>query len=383
MKKSQSVVVITIISVLLIWILTPYHLKKAIVHQLPGIYDYLIFHNRTIDNDSPQAWPKSKKYNFYYPPESLQDSIELMETSAFLIIQNDSLLYEYYQENLSGTELSNSFSMAKSIVSLLIGCAIEDGYINLNQTIEELLPDFTQLHGHGLTLKHLLNMSSGSNWNESYNSAFSVTTKAYYGNDLKKMMKKVKITQTPGKTFSYSSGDTQLLAIILSENTGMSISEYVYEKLWKQMGAESKALWSLDKKDGFEKAYCCFNSIARDFARIGHLVLNNGKWNNEQLIPENYMQASLTPALHLIDEDSKHVDYYGFQWWILNYRGEKIPYARGILGQYIFVIPHLNAVIVRLGHQRSDSYIGPHTIDAFTWLNTGINIITQSDSKPQ
>ncbi len=378
LKKWQLLVFVMLLITGLVWVLTPTFLKKAAIHQLPGIHDYRLFHNRIVETGTPQPWPESTRYNQTLPDAHHLDSLHLMETTAFLVIQNDSILFEYYADGIEDTDISNSFSAAKSIVGLLIGCAIDDGYIkNVDEPVDELLPDYPNLHGKKLLLNHLLTMSSGSNWDEAYSTAFSITTKAYYGNNLPRLMKEVLIAEAPGETFSYRSGDTQLLALILSRATGKTLSDYAAEKLWKPMGAETEALWSLDKKNGMEKAYCCFNSHARDFARIGQLVLNKGAWQGQQLVSETYLADAVRPASHLKDTKGKDVSYYGYQWWLMDYNNELLPYARGILGQYIFIIPAQNAVIVRLGHLRSDTRIGEHPTDAYTWVNMGRAIMDQ------
>jgi CubicO group peptidase (beta-lactamase class C family) len=141
------------------------------------------------------------------------------------------------------------------------------------------------------------------------------------------------------------------------------------------MGAEHDALWCLDKKDGLEKAYCCFNSNARDFARFGKLVLNHGSFNGKQVISEKYITETTTPARDLLDDEGKPLDFYGYQWWLVKRNGKYIPYMRGILGQYIFVIPEKNAIIVRLGRVRSKSYIGHHPSDVITYLEEGMKML--------
>lgn len=378
LKKWQLLVLMLLLIPGLAWVLTPAFLKKAAIHQLPGIHDYQIFYNRTVETGTPQPWAQSARYHQAAPDDHFLDSLLLMQTTAFLVVQNDSILFEYYADGVKSTDISNSFSAAKSIVGLLIGCAIDDGYIkDVDQSVEDLLPDYTNLHGKGLLLKHLLTMSSGSNWDEAYSTAFSITTKAYYGNNLPRLMKEVQIEEIPGAVFNYRSGDTQLLALILTKATGKSLSDYAAEKLWKPMGAETEALWSLDKKNGMEKAYCCFNSHARDFARIGQLILNKGTWKGQQLISGAYMAETVRPASHLKDIKGQAVNYYGYQWWLMDYNHEILPYARGILGQYIFVIPSQKAVIVRLGHLRSDTRLGEHPTDAYTWVNLGLSLLDQ------
>ncbi len=126
------------------------------------------------------------------------------------------------------------------------------------------------------------------------------------------------------------------------------------KKLWKPIGAKNPALWSVDNPNGIEKAYCCFNSNARDFARIGQLILNDGMYDDIHVVSKAYLDSATRAAKYLVDNKGDLIDYYGYQFWVVNYKGYRIPFARGILGQYIFVIPGKNAVVVRLGHKRSD-----------------------------
>ena len=159
---------------------------------------------------------------------------------------------------------------------------------------------------------------------------------------------------------------------------GNEVCDYVSRKLWTPMHAEESALWSLDRKDGMEKAYCCFNSNARDFARFGQLLLNNGQWDDRQLISPAYLAEATSPDTRLVYKDlGKPNHCYGFQYWILDYKGMKIPYMRGILGQYVFTLPEKNAVIVRLGHKRSDTYTADqhYPDDINTWLDAAMDLL--------
>ena len=193
----------------------------------------------------------------------------------------------------------------------------------------------------------------------------------------------MKEIEEPGVNFIYQSGVTQLLALIVEKATGENISSYVSRKLWTPINAEEDALWSLDKKGGIEKAYCCFNSNARDFARFGQLILNKGSWNGKQLISEYYLKEATTPDSSLLFKEYNEKNLcYGFQFWHLTYQEMDIPYMRGILGQYVFVIPALNAVVVRLGHKRSDNRTDQHYPDDINiWLGTAIDMIRESERK--
>jgi CubicO group peptidase (beta-lactamase class C family) len=169
----------------------------------------------------------------------------------------------------------------------------------------------------------------------------------------------MKLVRTPGTIFSYKSGEAQLLAMTLEKAVGEHLSDYASEKLWQPIGAEHPAYWSLDHKNGEEKAYCCFNSNARDFARLGELYLHGGNWKGKQIVDSAYVRQSVEPN-KLSDEDGNTVDYYGYLWWLLPYKGHRIFYAQGLLGQYVIVIPDKNLIVVRLGSKRGDPK-GDHT----------------------
>ncbi|PKV63640.1 serine hydrolase domain-containing protein [Pontibacter ramchanderi] len=333
------------------------YVYRALYHNFADIDDNLIFHQRKIAaSDQPQPWPLATNYNQISLPKGLQQLHEQLESVAFVIIHRDSLLYEQYWDGYSEESLSNSFSVAKSIVSMLVGVALHEGAIkSIDQPVGDFLPELREGTKAKITLRHLLWMSSGLNWDESYGNPFSVTTEAYYGSDLKKVIRRLEAVEEPGQAFSYKSGDTQILAFVLEAATGKRLADYAEEKLWRPLGAERKAEWSIDHPLGNEKAYCCFFSNARDFARIGQLYLQNGVWKGDTLVAPEYVQASLTPS-SLPDADTgKPTSHYGYQWWLLpDYKGQSVFYARGILGQYVIVIPEKELVVVRLGKKRGE-----------------------------
>lgn len=359
-----------------------YYLRRALTHLLPKIDQYPVFENRTVKAGDPQPWKQSEAYNTVSIPEKHLPVFEQLGTVAYVIIKDSALLFEQYWEDYSPKSHSNSFSMAKSIVSLAIGAAIDDGFINnVDQPVSDFYPEFQGYNGKALTLRHLLTMSAGVDFNEAYSSPFSPTTKLYYGDDLQQIAFGMKEVEEPGVNFIYQSGVTQLLAFIVEKATGENISSYVSRKFWTPMNAEENALWSLDKKDGIEKAYCCFNSNARDFARFGQLILNKGDWSGRQLISSSYLKEATTPDTNLLFKEYNETNQcYGFQFWHLSYNGMEIPYMRGILGQYVFVIPDLNAVVVRLGHKRSETRSDQHYPDDIdTWLGAAVEMIRTAD----
>lgn len=355
-----------------------YYLRRAIMHLYPKIDQYPIFDNRVVKAGAPEPWVLSQEYNTKSVPGKYRPRFEELGTVAYVIIKDNQLLFEEYWEDYSPESRSNSFSMAKSIVALAVGCAIDDGLIkSVDQPVSDFVEGFGGYDGKTLTLRHLLTMSAGVDFQEAYTSPFSPTTQLYYGDDLRKIAFGMKEIEKPGVNFVYQSGVTQLLAFILDKVTGENLSDYVSRKLWTPMHAEEDALWSLDRKDGMEKAYCCFNSDARDFARFGQLILNDGRWNGQQLISAGYLKEATTADTTLFFKDANIPNQcYGFQFWNLDYKGMRIPYMRGILGQYVFVLPEKNAVVVRLGHKRSDTYTEQHyPDDVDTWLNAAMEII--------
>jgi CubicO group peptidase (beta-lactamase class C family) len=329
------------------------YLFKAIAYNFADIDDYKKFTNNSVAAGVAQPWPRSAIYNQPEMPDTLTRFLRELKTIGLVVIKHDSILYEKYWEGYNDSSYSNSFSVAKSITSLLLGVAIKEGKIgSVNDLVSKYLPGFAEGEKARLRIVHLLTMSSGSDWNESYADPFSVTTELYYGSRANEVAAGVEIIREPGTQHSYKSGDTQLLAMIIEKATGQSLSNYASEKLWKPLGAEHPALWSTDKNGGNEKAYCCFNTNARDFARIGQLMLDSGTWKGNEIITPDYFAQSVKPCM-LPDETGQTCNYYGYQWWIYP-APVQIFYARGILGQYIIVIPSKDLVLVRLGKKRSD-----------------------------
>ena len=375
-RRSTRILLYLAVFLLLLVVFSPSHYKRAILHGNVNIDDYKIFSNRVIQIDRPIPWQHDSAYNSSEIGADKMAEFNKYGTTAFVVIQNNKIRYEAYWDGGSDTTRSNSFSAAKSIVSLLVGCALDEGKIkNLDQPITDYLPEFKNTNGYKLRIRDLLTMSSGLDWDEGYSSLFSPTTKAYYGSHLDEQMLGLQVKSEPGKVFNYQSCDTQLLSMILEKATGKPLSDYASEKLWKPLGAEHPALWCLDREGGREKAYCCFNSTATDFARIGQMVLDSGQYNNQQVVSKNYLKEATTPASWLVGENGKPLDYYGYQFWMLTHKQHQVVYARGILGQYIFVIPSLKAVVVRLGNKRSKEYVNDVPKDILTYLDAAFDML--------
>jgi len=216
-------------------------------------------------------------------------------------------------------------------------------------------------------------MSSGLNWKEDYYNPIGQTAEAYYGNNLKSLMINLKCINPPGKIFKYHSSCTQLLTFILEKATGKTISKYTSEKLWKPMGAKHPALWNTDQEKGDEKGFCCINSNARDFARIGKLYMHFGNWNGNQILDSSYVKRAILTS-DLLDENGKKNKKYGYQFWIANYKNMHVYYARGFHGQYTICIPEKNIIIVRLGKSDGNLLDNGHFDSFYTFVDAALQI---------
>lgn len=316
-------------------------------HTTAYIDDHPHFENMTIaTGNKPQAWPEHRDYNTVEAGQKLKDLNKELATVAFVVIKNDSIWYEKYAEGYGTDSQTNSFSMAKSITSALLGKAIQDGYISsLDQPIGDF---FEQYKDDKTTVGDLSSMASGLDWVEHYTSPFSVTARAYYDDDLASTILGQKVVEEPGKEFKYLSGNTQLLGMVIEKATGKKMADYLTESFWKPMGFEKEALWQVDDNEHrLAKTFCCIASNARDFARFGKLYKNHGKWNGQQLLDSTFV----TTSIHKRFENDPE---YGYGFWLSDHLDKHIFVMRGILGQYVITIPEDDVIIVRLGHARGD-----------------------------
>lgn len=379
MKKKGLLIIIILIAVLLALLLQPNpYFRRAMYYLTANIDDYRIFPSRTIEANPQAEWELHPEYNQAQVSQKADSLFREKQSVAYLIIKDSMILQEIYFQDSTRTSVVNSFSMAKSITSILTGIAIDKGFVeSINDPVTKYLPGIENKNLEGIRIIDLLNMSSGLEWNEVYWNPFSATTKAYYGNNLKRLFQKIKSAEEPGNHWKYLSANTQLLGFVISESSGMPLSEFAEKYLWQPIQAQENATWSTDKTDGNEKAFCCFNSNARDFARIGQLVLNKGVWEKDTIVSPEYIQQMIEPATYLHDSDNEEVDFYGLSWWILNIDNQQIPYARGVAGQYIFVIPEKNMVVVRLGHKRSSQYKDHHPTDTYEYVKIAFEMLEQ------
>lgn len=333
------------------------HVGRYFVYNFANINDYNKFQNRGLTASShpfsfaeiadTTGFSKKLANTEFKSITNLEDVFQNSKTVSFLVIQNDTIKYEWYDDEYNDTSMFTSFSMAKSYISAMIGIAIDEGYI---KSIDEPITNYIKTFKHDgfekITIEHLLNMRTGIDYSETYYNPFGNIAIAYYGRHLDKHIRKLKIKKEPNQEFDYISISTQLLAVILETATGKTATEYCQEKIWEPIGMEYDASWSVDRKKGMEKAFCCLNARAKDYAKFGRLFLNNGNWNGIQVVPDNWVKQSV--QLNPRTKDN----FYQYQWWLLqNNTSSKIVdfMAQGILGQYTFVSPNKKTIIIRLG----------------------------------
>jgi CubicO group peptidase (beta-lactamase class C family) len=319
------------------------------------IDDMKFFHTAKVAAGKPVSWPiQPKSVN---RSARLDSTLMANQSVAFLVVQSDTIIHETYWNHNQDTP-TNSFSMAKTVTVLLTQIAIQNGVIkSWQEPVMQWIPELKGPFAKDLTLAHLATMTAGSDWKESYSSPFSITARSYYASDLHQtVLEGVSITQKPG-TYEYQSGATQLLAIALERATGKDLATLNSEYLWTKIGASQDAYYHTDHK-GQPIAYCCFNSNARDFARLGQLLLRHGRCSDAQLLDSAFVAMAATGQGH---------EKYGYGLWIHQDLPQKNFYYRGILGQYIIVLPEYDAVIVRLGHKagQRDAFDHPSEVRVF------------------
>ena len=292
--------------------------------------------------------------------EGLLGMLSKTESGSFLVFRNDTLVCEKYFEPVDGSVPTNSFSMAKTITCLLVEQAIERGEIlSWDEPVRKFLPwvgavkdvkgsqnEVLEENAKGLTLRHLITMTAGLEWNESYVSPFGITAKAYYGSDIEATMRQVPVVVKPGEVFEYQSGATQLLGLVLEKATGKHLAELASERIWKPLGAEAPASWSLDKANGRELNFCCFNARARDFGRLGLMVMHHGAG----LIDSGFLAMAQRPFVSSNHPEAPRSLHYGHAFWLGEVDGVKFSYFQGLKGQYIVLIPSGGMVVVRTGN---------------------------------
>jgi len=285
---------------------------------------------------------------------NLAESLDYFKSDGLIVLHNGNLLYENYWQGNSKDQPHISWSMAKSFLSALIGIAYYDGLIeNLNDPITKYLKDFIGTGYENVPIKDILQMSSGVVFNEDYgdpNSDINKFARAVAeGTSMRDFAKTLKNGKVPGTFNHYVSIDTQMLGMLLEEVTGKPLAETLQEKIWNKIGMENNAYYMVDDT-GMEWALGGLNATLRDYAKFGLLYLNRGNWKGQQIVPQDWVDASHVahePHLQPGNNSLSSSDWgYGYQWWIPGFPNTDYL-AAGIYNQYIYIDPITNVVIAK------------------------------------
>jgi CubicO group peptidase (beta-lactamase class C family) len=361
--KKIGIAALLIILAVGVWFYPKYQKLSHAIHLFDE--DVIVNNLRTFDSIWPASYLTPSSEIHKYPRArkiSLPDSFEFKNTrfgvtrfiedswtTALLVIQNDSIVFEEYYRGANESTRSISWSMAKSFISALVGIAVDEGLIkDIMQNVEDYVPELKGSAYEGVRIKDVLQMSTGVRFNEDYgdfNSDINRWGRGFaLGNSQDAFAATLEREVEPGTVNHYVSINTHVLGMILTQATGKTITDYMQEKFYEPIGMEQGGYWLIDNKN-MEMALGGLNLTLRDFAKIGSLYLHDGFWNGKQIVPSKWVQSSLTP-------DAPHIQPgetfgYGYQWWIPNSDvGEFM--AIGVYNQYIYINPSTNTIVVKL-----------------------------------
>ncbi len=279
----------------------------------------------------------------------LPDAERFMKSNGvlgLLILKDGAIVQEAYRGGFTEADTWTSFSMAKSITSILVGTAVKNGSIkSLDDPVVRYLPELAKSAYDGVTVRQLLTMTSGAAWNENYADPESDVAKlANLADNTEPVflayMAKLPRRAKPGTVFNYSTGEANLIGHLVRRATGKTLAALLSENIWAPMGMEQDALWITDKA-GSEVSGCCFSATLRDYGRLGEFMLRGGKAGDAQRLPEGWITAATAASAPSRAQGSP----YGFQWWV---RDKGAYQASGIFGQMLHIDPRRNLVIVML-----------------------------------
>jgi len=317
----------------------------------------------TIREVSPsgEVWdlPKdSRELDFTYswqgqelPAESI---LENTYTNALLVMKDGRIVYENYRNNTDSQTRFIGWSMTKSITSVLVGCALEDGYIDsLDTPITDYLPELNGGAYEGVSILHVMQMRSGVDYEERYDWVNPGIAASNHINALVKnthrfadVARTLSRKHEPGEVFQYKTIDTAVLGWLIERTTDRRVAAYTEQCLWEPLGTEAAGFYIMDGEPGVGREFsgAGFNATLRDYARFGQMILNGGMANGRRIVTESWVQASTKPS-H--DEDEA-LGGYGLQWWTVG--NSNAFQAIGLQGQFIYVDPDTNTVVVKLSY---------------------------------
>ena len=294
-------------------------------------------------------------YEFEGEEKQIIESIDYFNTDGLMILKDGEVHYENYWNENKETSRHIIWSVSKSFLSALVGIALDEGLIeDINDPIIKYLKDFKDTGYKGVSIKNLLQMSSGIEFNEDYGDPNSDINRyarvTATGTSQREFAKTLKNSRKPGTYNHYISLDSQMLGMLIAEVSNMSVKEYLHEKIWSKIGMQDDAFYLTDKQE-VEMSLGGLNVTLRDMAKFGQLFLNNGEWNGNQIVPFEWVANSTTPLdIHVQpnagDELTSDAWGYGYQWWVPG--PEVSDYtAHGIYNQFIYINPESNVVIAK------------------------------------
>ncbi|TVP45784.1 MAG: class C beta-lactamase-related serine hydrolase [Gemmatimonadales bacterium] len=304
------------------------------------------------------ARPLPARYIFAGEERETEAFLVRTETTGLVVLRADTLVHEAYGSGWSEASPATSWSVAKSVVSALVGIALAEGGIeSLDDPVTRYVPELAGSGYDEVPIRHLLTMSSGVDFDEGYTSSFSDINWIFVrsmalGEPMLSYYAGLERIREPGVYNEYASSDTGVLAHVLARATGMSPARYLESRIWRPAGMESDAFWNTDRS-GDEIGFCCLNAVLRDWARFGLLYLEDGMREGRRILPEGWVARSVEPeAPHLEpgpNPDSHWTFGYGYKWWIPEGREDGEFTAIGVYGQYIYVNPARGVVVVKTG----------------------------------
>ncbi len=312
-------------------------------------------------------WLQAIQSNQKNISHALMAKIENLQPAALLIVQGSQIKAEHYWNEHHENTVYNAFEISQSVVSILIGIAIDEEKIqNIYQSITDFIP---ALNKHkSIKIIDLLNMNSGLKYDDK-----AELLELCKLQEFDEINDQLESTETL-EYWEYEPINTILLACILEQATDLSLSQYASEKLWTPLGAEHSAYWSL--QNNLEKADYGFAATTRDLARIAQLMLSAGKFDSRQIVSKNFIDSTFSPNLSLKTAEKQSVDFYGLHWWLMNYKGLTIRYAQGKYGQFLLLIPQKNAFLIRAGHSESESIENSyHSNDILLYLDAAFEVL--------
>jgi CubicO group peptidase (beta-lactamase class C family) len=361
-KTGRAIVVGLIVVFALVWVGTIYiHYPNPIQaarlgFATPSDTPTLMAANQIAASNTPIGWPSAANssmvnVDWYGKQVPFATFLAATHTNAFLIVRNGTIAYEWYGKGIAVNRRLPSYSVAKTVVAMATGELVKEGKLHETDTFVSVFPEYkTGTAFDKITVGELIDMRGGVNVPDDY-----PTGPSGWGAPIAQMYATTSMTNfiqnhrgmvfTPGSQAIYRSVDTQMMGMIVSKVSGESLADFVQQHFWNPIGAQYLATWNIDHKGGYEKSYCCFNAAARDYAKLGELMLNGGAVNGNQIIDPTWLARMTTSVEPMsIGTKGEHWGYGAFVWH---------PFADtnlmlGLHDQFVFMVPNTKTVIVKL-----------------------------------